>query len=126
MPCDLFALITHLFAVESSSQDIAQSVLFGKMCYYTLDGIVRFVAYSDCGVDSSIELIMPRHKECNCHNLLADDETWLAFLEPVLCKDPSAVQSLAHLLFIIKEAIDSGPDGVKRASDTLLDGRSEE
>lgn len=65
---------------------------------------------------------MPKRKEGNCQNLLADDKIWLAFLEPALCKDPSAAQSLAHLLFTIQEAINSGPEGVKRASDTLLDG----
>jgi hypothetical protein len=56
------------------------------------------------------------------NNLLADDETWLAFLEPGLCEDPSGAQSFAELLFTINEAINRGPDGVKRASDTMLDG----
>lgn len=65
---------------------------------------------------------MPKVQECDCQDLLADDETWLAFIEPGLCEDPSGAQSLAELLFTINEAINSGPVGVKRASDTLLDG----
>src|SRR6267142_5808149 len=53
---------------------------------------------------------------------IADDEDWVAFLEPDLCRDPASVDSLAHLLFRIKEAVSSGPEGIKAASDTLLDG----
>lgn len=54
--------------------------------------------------------------------LLADDETWTAILEPVFCQDEAAVELLARLLFTIRKAIDSGPEGVIQASKTLLNG----
>jgi hypothetical protein len=53
---------------------------------------------------------------------LADKETWVAVLEPALCQDTAAVECLARLLFTIKRAIDSGPEGAVQASKTLLDG----
>jgi hypothetical protein len=62
--------------------------------------------------------------EYDTENLLADDETWLIFLEPAFCKDPTGSDTLAHLLFTIKEAIESGPDGRRQAVNTLLDGIS--
>ena len=55
-------------------------------------------------------------------NLLADDKTWTAILEPALCQDAAAVECLARLLFTIKRAIDSGPEGAMQASQTLLNG----
>ncbi|HJR06898.1 MAG TPA: hypothetical protein VJ842_06560 [Pyrinomonadaceae bacterium] len=54
-------------------------------------------------------------------DLLAD-ETWLAILEPELCKDFAAVECLARLLFIIKKEINSGSAGVRRASKILSNG----
>ena len=53
--------------------------------------------------------------------LLADEETWTAILEPALCQDAAAVECLARLLFRIKRAIDSGPEGAGQASRALLD-----
>jgi hypothetical protein len=53
---------------------------------------------------------------------LADEEDWAAILEPALCQDAAAAECLARLLFTIKKAIDSGPEGVIQASKTLLDG----
>ncbi len=53
---------------------------------------------------------------------LADEEDWAAILEPVLCQDAAAVECLARLLFTIKTAIDSGPEGAAQASKMLLDG----
>jgi hypothetical protein len=55
-------------------------------------------------------------------DLLADNETWISILEPELCKDPAAVDSLARLLFILKKEINSGPEGVLRASKILSSG----
>ena len=55
-------------------------------------------------------------------DLLSDDETWINILEPELCKDTAAVESLAHLLFIIREEINSGPEGVIRAIKVLSNG----
>jgi hypothetical protein len=55
-------------------------------------------------------------------NLLTDKEDWTAILEPVLCQDAAAVEGLARLLFMIKKAIDSGPDGAIQASNTLRNG----
>jgi len=54
--------------------------------------------------------------------LIADNQTWINILEPELCKDPAAVESLARLLFVIKKEINSGPEGVMRASEVLSDG----
>lgn len=54
-------------------------------------------------------------------DLLADDEDWLTFLNPTLCK-AAAAESLTHLLFSIKQAIESGPNGAQRASAALLVG----
>jgi hypothetical protein len=55
-------------------------------------------------------------------DLLADDETWLNIFEPELCKDAAAVESLARLLFFIRKEINSGANGVIRASKVLSDG----
>jgi hypothetical protein len=55
-------------------------------------------------------------------HLLADEEDWTAILEPALCQDAAAVECLARLLFTIKRAIESGPEGAMQASRTLLDG----
>ena len=57
--------------------------------------------------------------ECD---LLVDDNTWTAILEPALREDSAAVECLARLLFTIKKAIDDGPDGARRASSTLSAG----
>jgi hypothetical protein len=55
-------------------------------------------------------------------DLSADDETWIAILEPELCKDSAAVELLARLLFIIKKEINSGSAGVRRANEMLSNG----
>lgn len=55
-------------------------------------------------------------------NLLADEETWRTILEPPSGKDSVGVEALARLLFTLKRAIDSGPEGAMRASETLLNG----
>jgi hypothetical protein len=54
-------------------------------------------------------------------DLLADDEDWLTFLNSTLCK-ATAAESLTYLLFRIKQAVESGPDGTQRASAALLVG----
>jgi hypothetical protein len=54
--------------------------------------------------------------------LLADEEDWIAILQPALCQDAAGVESLASLLFAIKRAIDNGPEGAVQASKTLLEG----
>jgi hypothetical protein len=59
---------------------------------------------------------------CNCRKLLADRETWEIILEPAFCNDPGAADSLAHLFFILKKAIASGPEGSIRVINTLQDG----
>jgi hypothetical protein len=53
---------------------------------------------------------------------LADSQTWINILEPELCKDSAAVECLARLLFIIRKEINSGPEGVLRASKILSNG----
>ena len=54
-------------------------------------------------------------------HLLADGEDWAAILEPALCQDAAAIECLARLLFRIKRAIDSEPEGPMQASRALLD-----
>jgi hypothetical protein len=60
--------------------------------------------------------------KCQSEKLLADDETWAAILEPVLCQDDATVELLARLLLTIRKAIDSGPEGAIQASKALLNG----
>lgn len=73
-------------------------------------------------VEIEVAVSIANSAECSCVNLLADDLTWRAILEPALCKDSAGVEALARLLFTLKKAIDSGPEGVLRASQTLLNG----
>lgn len=54
-------------------------------------------------------------------HLLADEKDWAAILEPALCQDAAAVECLAHLLFRLKRAIDSVPEGAAQVSRTLPD-----
>ncbi len=56
------------------------------------------------------------------YELVVTHEDWAAILEPVLCQDSAAVECLARLLFIIKKAIETGPDGASQASRALLAG----
>ena len=60
--------------------------------------------------------------EYDTESMLTDGETWLIFLDTAFRKDSTGADTLAHLLFIIKEAIESGPDGVSRAVNTLSYG----
>ncbi len=51
---------------------------------------------------------------------LFDDDDWLVFTDPtVIRKDPDA---FARLLFKLKAAIESGPDGIERVRSTFIDG----
>lgn len=56
------------------------------------------------------------------YDLVVDHEDWIAILEPALCQDSAAVECLARLLFTIKKAIETGPDGIAQASRALLVG----
>lgn len=64
----------------------------------------------------------PGYQECGCRNLLADQETWEIILDPAFCNNPGAAECLAHLLFVLKKAILSGPEGCMRVINTLQDG----
>ncbi|HEV7681686.1 MAG TPA: hypothetical protein VGO68_06165 [Pyrinomonadaceae bacterium] len=64
----------------------------------------------------------PDDQNCNCRHLLADQETWGIILDPAFCNGPGAADALAHLLFILKKAIASGPEGSLRTINTLQDG----
>jgi hypothetical protein len=68
------------------------------------------------------EMSTPDDQNCNCRHLLADQETWEIILDPAFCNDPGAADALAHLLFILKKAIASGPEGSMRVVNTLQDG----
>jgi hypothetical protein len=59
---------------------------------------------------------------CDSAELLADNQTWINILEPELCKDAAAVESLVRLLFMIKKEINGGPEGMMRASKILSKG----
>jgi hypothetical protein len=59
---------------------------------------------------------------CTCRDSLADQETWEIILDPAFCNDPGAADCLAHLLFVLKKAIASGPEGSLRVINTLQDG----
>jgi len=59
------------------------------------------------------------NQNCDCRNLLADQETWKIILDPSFRNDPGAADSLAHLLFVLKKAIASGPEGSLRVINTL-------
>jgi hypothetical protein len=50
------------------------------------------------------------------------DGDWAAILMPALYQDTATIECLARLLFTIKRAIDSGPEGAMQASRALLDG----
>jgi hypothetical protein len=50
----------------------------------------------------------------DCQDLLIDEETWQAI------NDPKTAEYIARGLFVIKEAIGSGPEGARGASNTLL------
>ena len=54
--------------------------------------------------------------------VLADEETWEIILDPVFCNDPGAADALAHLLFILKKTLASGPEGSMSVINTLQDG----
>src|SRR5260370_9732331 len=60
--------------------------------------------------------------QCGCRDLLADQETWEIILDPAFCNGPGAADCLAHLLFVLKKAIASGPEGSMRVINTLQDG----
>jgi len=64
----------------------------------------------------------PEYRECGCRKLLADRETWHIILDPAFRNDPGAADCLAHLLFVLKKAIASGPEGSIRVINTLQDG----
>ena len=48
------------------------------------------------------------------HDLLIDDEAWRAI------NDPATADAVARSLFVLKEAIDSGPAGAQEASAAIL------
>ena len=50
----------------------------------------------------------------DCQDLLIDEATWQAI------DDPKTAEYIARRLFQIKEAIDSGPDGAREASEAIL------
>lgn len=51
----------------------------------------------------------------DCQDLLIDEQTWRAVQDPTTTAD-----FIAQGLFILKEAIDSGPEGAKEASEAIL------
>lgn len=50
----------------------------------------------------------------DCRDLLIDERTWLAI------DDPKTAEWIARSLFVIKEAIESGPEGAREARDVIL------
>ena len=69
--------------------------------------------------------VAPLHElptECYDPYLLFDDEDWLLLMNPAFRDNHGLAVRFARLLLRIKGAIESGPEGVKRASFTLTDG----
>ena len=62
------------------------------------------------------------HADGDARKPLADQETWEIILDPAFCRNPGAADCLAHLLFVLKKAIASGPEGSMRVINTLQDG----
>lgn len=60
--------------------------------------------------------------EYNDESLLADRETWCVFLDAACRGNPAGANAFARLLFTIKEAIESGSDGLGQAINTMADG----
>ncbi|HEY9282700.1 MAG TPA: hypothetical protein VIP46_04520 [Pyrinomonadaceae bacterium] len=50
----------------------------------------------------------------DCQDLLIDESIWQAI------NDPATADWLARRLFVLKKTIESGPEGVKEAGETLL------
>jgi hypothetical protein len=51
-----------------------------------------------------------------------DDVGWLLLLEPAFLERPEAAETLARYLFELKEAIESGQEGVRLAVESLGEG----
>ena len=49
-----------------------------------------------------------------CQDLLIDERTWRAI------NDPKTAEFIARGLFVIRETIESGPEGVREASEVIL------
>lgn len=63
-------------------------------------------------------------RDKNEPELFFDVESWDSLLEPTVGKDPNSAESLAHLLFYLKESISQGPEGCLQAIATLECGLS--
>ena len=50
----------------------------------------------------------------DCWDLLIDERTWQAI------NDPKTAEYITRVLFVIREAIESGPEGVGEASEVIL------
>lgn len=50
----------------------------------------------------------------DCQDLLVDESTWQAI------NDPATADCIARRLFILKQTIGGGPEGVREAAETLL------
>lgn len=50
----------------------------------------------------------------DCQDLLIKEETWQAI------DDPNTAEYIARTLFILKEKIESGPEGIREASAAIL------
>ena len=55
-------------------------------------------------------------------NLLFDRETWEINFEEMIEKSPDTAENLARVLLLLLEAIESGPEGIAQASNSLKDG----
>lgn len=82
----------------------------------------RLLARNLTAIGIKVAMSIANSAECSCVSLLADDKTWTAILEPALCQDSAGIEALARLLFTLKRATDSGPEGAMWASQTLLNG----
>jgi hypothetical protein len=53
---------------------------------------------------------------------IIDDVAWLILLEPTFQERPQLAETLARYLFELKEAIESGPEGIRQAVESLGEG----
>ncbi|MGH9759854.1 MAG: hypothetical protein ACREDR_14230, partial [Blastocatellia bacterium] len=66
--------------------------------------------------------IESKYNGCDPNKVVIDRETWEICFEEVLEKSPGTLENLARTLFYLLTAIESGPEGITKASNSLKDG----
>jgi hypothetical protein len=63
-----------------------------------------------------------RNDTCDRCNTLIDADTWEIIVQPAFVRDANAADTFTHLLFVLKEAIASGPSARLQATTALSEG----